>query len=234
MRRSDRGERGCIDEPDHGGVPVSNATQTYDEARNVERLDRLPSRLRVVFALLCALRLLPVYQRFHSRTGRGDPAALAAMVEKLWADCIGRTMVDDEAKEYSERCLELIPSDDEGWDEETQPYAEDAVAAVTYAYRSRLTGNPQEAAWAARRVYESLDRYVQTITETAPGAPEDELAILSHPVMQAELARQQRDLADLAGLAKLEDAIKPLSELRERSEREAGIIFDATDREQFS
>lgn len=213
---------------------MSDSIQTYDEARNIELLERLPSRLRVVFALLCALRLLPAYNRFNSRTGRGDPGALAVMVQNLWADCLEGTMTDDEARKRSEQCLELVPSEDEGWDEETQPYAEDAATAVAYAYRSRLTANPQEAAWAARRVYESLDRYVQSITELASGDPDDELAILSHPAMQAELARQQRDLADLAALAKLEDTIKPLAEVRERSEREAGIVFDANGREALS
>jgi hypothetical protein len=150
------------------------------------------------------------------------------MVEKLWADCIDRRMEDEEVKRCSEQCLELVPTEDEGWDEETQPYAEDAAAAVAYAYWSRLTGSSQEAAWAARRIYESLDRYVQTITDLAPGDPEDELAVLSHPTVQAELARQQRDLADLAGLMKLVDTNKSLVALRERSEREAGIIFDAS------
>jgi uncharacterized protein YjaG (DUF416 family) len=207
---------------------VSNAIFTYDEAGNVKLLERLPSRLRVVFALLCALRLLPAYQRFHSRTRRGDPKELGAMVEKLWADCIETTMQDDEVGKYSARCVELVPSEDEGWDEETQPYAEDAAAAVAYAFRARQTGNPQEAAWAARRIYESLDRYVQTITEVAPGDPEDELAIMSHPAVQAELARQQRDLADLAELAELDDITQPLRGLRERSEREARAFFDAS------
>lgn len=213
---------------------MNDTVRTYDETRNIELLERLPSRLRVVFALLCALRLLPAYKRFNSHTGRGDPAALDVMVQKLWSDCLEGTMEDDEVKAGAERCLELVPSEDEGWDEETQPYAEDAAAAVAYAYRSRLTANPQEAAWAARRAYESLDRYVQRISGIAPGDPEDELAILSHPAMQAELARQERDLADLATSAKQEDSIKPLEELRKRSEREASIVFDATGGERTS
>lgn len=208
---------------------MSDVIRTYNEVRNVDVLKRLPSHLCVVFALLCAFRLLPAYQRFHSRTGRGDPGALDTMVESLWGDCIGKTLEDEEVRKCSEHCLGLVPDEDEGWDEETQPYAEDAAAAVVYAYRSRLTGDPQEAAWAARRIYESLDRYVQRITEISLDDHDAEREILSHPVMQAELARQERDLADLVGLAKLDDnVITSLRELRERSEREAGIIFDAT------
>lgn len=208
---------------------MSNVIRTYNEASNVAILRRLPSRLRVVFALLCAFRLLPTYQRFHSRTGLGDPEALDTLVESLWVDCIDKTLEDEGVRKYSEQCLDLVPNEDKGWDEETQPYAEDAAAAVVYAYRSRLTGDPQEAAWAARRIYESLDRYVQTVMEISLHDPETERAILSHPAMQAELARQERDLDDLVRLAKLEDdVVTSLRELRGRSECEAPMIFAAT------
>lgn len=198
----------------------------YDEARNVEALGRLPARLQVVFALLCAFRLLPAYRRFHARTGRGDPRALVEMVEALWADCVARTMGEDQAAERAEKCLQLIPSEDEGWDEETQPYAEDAAAAVAYAYRSRLTASPQEAAWAGRRLFEAVDHHVHRITKPATGAPEAEAESRSHPLIRAEVERQERDLYDLEGLARLEALARPLEELRERSEVEAESIFE--------
>lgn len=197
----------------------------YDEASNVRLLEQLATPLRAAFALLCALRILPRYRRFHSATGRGDPVALEAIAERLWEDLGGDKMSDDELKRAAERCLALVPSEEDGWDEATQPFAEDAAAAVAYAVRARLTGDPQEAAWAGRRVYESIDRYVVATTGLSLDDPDDELTVLSHPLVQAELARQQRDLKDLAGLTSSDASHLALSQLRDRSQQEAGTFL---------
>jgi hypothetical protein len=111
----------------------------YDEASNLQLLGRLAAPLRVVFALLCAIRILPLYRRFHSATGRGDPAALEAMAERLWGDIAGAQMSAEELKSAAEHSLSLVPSETDGWDEETQPFAEDAAAALAYAFLSLLT-----------------------------------------------------------------------------------------------
>jgi uncharacterized protein YjaG (DUF416 family) len=199
----------------------------YDEGFNVQLLKQLPTPLRVGFALLCALRILPRYRRFHSVTGRGDPVALEAIVERLWKDLCGDKMSDDELKRTAERCLALVPSEEDGWDEVTQPLAEDAAAAVAYAVRGRMTGEPQEAAWAARRVYESIDRYVFAMTGLSQGDPNDELTVLSHPLVQAELARQQRDLEDLRRFTSSGFSQSDLRQLRDRSQSESASFLGA-------
>jgi hypothetical protein len=94
-------------------------------------------------------------------------------------------------------------------------------------FRARLTGDPQEAAWAGRRVYESIDRHVVTMTGHSLDNPEDELAVLSHPLVQAELARQQRDLKDLIGLVGATPNPSALLRLRERSQRDAASFLGA-------
>lgn len=109
----------------------------------------------------------------------------------------------------------LVPSEDDGWDEPTQPYAEDAAAALVYAIRARLTGHAQEGAWAGRRAYEAVDHYVRNVMQV-----EDETTILSHPVVQAELSRQRRDLLELA---RLED--EGVRVLRRSAEAEASLVF---------
>lgn len=197
----------------------------YNEAENVELLKRLPVRLRVAFALLSAFRILPMYQRFHHRTGRGDASALEAIVERLWRDITNAPMSTDEVKTDAEQCMELVPSEEDGWDEETQPSAEDAAAAVAYALRARQTGDPQEAAWAGRRVYEAIDRYVNSKTSGLVADPDDELAILSHPLVQAELGRQRRDLHELLEIDRANLSETKLAQLRERSLREAAGFF---------
>jgi hypothetical protein len=95
------------------------------------------------------------------------------------------------------RAAQLIPPEDDGWDDVERAYAEDAAAALGYAFRARMTGDPQEAAWASRRAYEAIDHFVQG---KSSGTTLDDAAILSHPLVQSELARQERDLNDLAAM----------------------------------
>lgn len=201
----------------------------YDEADIVQKLRQLPVRLRALFALLCALRVLPSYARFHSRTGRGDPLALQALSERLWQDLTGNTMAASELQLAVDSALRLVPAEDDGWDEETQPYAEDAAAALAYALRARLNGDPQEAAWSARRVYEAADHFALANSGESSSRPVDEVAALSHAGVQSELARQQRDLRDLAEVAAGETAADArLDELRKRSQQEAATFFCAS------
>ena len=197
----------------------------YDEASNIAQLQQLPLRLKVLFALLAALRILPAYGRFNAKTGRGDAAALQELADRLWLDVIGQPMTDAEARASADRALALVPLEDDGWDEETQAYAEDAAAALAYAFRVRVTDDPQEAAWAARRVYEAADHLATTTSALAVGAATNERVILSHPVVQAELTRQRRDLQEVAELARRNVIDKEIAQLRARSEAEAASFF---------
>jgi uncharacterized protein YjaG (DUF416 family) len=123
----------------------------YDEAAILQHLNQLPARFRVLFALLVVMRILPTYRRFHEKTGRGDPVVLEGVAERLWSDIAGAEVSNEELQAMANMIIGLVPTEDDGWDEETQPYAEDAAAALAYAVRARLSGSAQDASWAARR-----------------------------------------------------------------------------------
>lgn len=93
-----------------------------------------------------------------------------------------------------ERCMSLIPREDEGPWIEQQAAAEDAGTALAYALRCRKTGESQEAAWAARCCYEALDHFVINRDDIDVNEAGAEAAVVADPLVQAELARQQRDL----------------------------------------
>jgi hypothetical protein len=113
----------------------------------------------------------------------------------------------------------LIPSEDEGvWIQE-QAAAEDAGAAVAYALRCRQNGRSQEAAWSARRSYEALDHYVATQENIDMDIPGAEARVLAHPLVQAELAHQRRDLDDLANVDE-PSRMRATERLRRRAEME--------------
>jgi uncharacterized protein YjaG (DUF416 family) len=187
----------------------------FNEMELAERIEELPRPDRAAFAAACAERLLPAYHKFSARSNRGDPHIVEQILTRLWTDLSGESMSDAETEAQIDACMELIPREDDGpWVAE-QGAAEDAVAALTYALRCRRSGLAKEAAWAARRAYEAVDDYLinhENVDTNIAGA---EARVLAHPLMQAELARQQRDLDELlAGTITID-------RLRERSRAEA-------------
>jgi hypothetical protein len=122
--------------------------------------------------------------------------------------------------------MSLLP-EDEVESLEQQACANDAVASVAYAIRARLTGDCQEAMWAARRAYEALDHYVIARFNPIIVEPDAENRIAAHPLVQAELRRQRADLSQLQ-----EAAMNPANEkeviadVRNRSQMDAALFFD--------
>jgi uncharacterized protein YjaG (DUF416 family) len=178
----------------------------------------------VVFAAACAERLLPAYISFSHRTGRGDPTTLTAILERLWLDAQGDRMDTRQVQENVDLSMGLIAQEyTVSWISE-QAWAEDAAAAVVYALRCRLNGQAQEAAWAARRAYEALDHFViarEGIDTSKAGA---EAQVLSHPVVQAELLRQQRDLGELLA-ADQQDLVRVAQRAHQRAKVESETVF---------
>src|ERR1019366_3930030 len=91
---------------------------------------------------------------------------------------------------------------------------DDALAAAAYALRTAATFDPQEAAWAAKRLYEAVDACAQRSPSIRKFTSDVELALLQDPRVQRELQRQERDLAELEAARDAAD----VPTLSERSE----------------
>jgi len=195
----------------------------FNEQSLIKRLDQLPSLFKVLFAATVAERLLPAYLNYSRRTGRGNPKALSAAMQRLWLDLEGHRMDTAQLNENLDSVMGLIPrEDDSSWVPE-QAWAEDAAAAIAYALRCRESGRSAESAWAARRAYEALDHMVITkmsIDTSRPGAGEE---VLSSPLIQAELSRQQRDLDELLA-GNLQNIASVARRMRQRARAESTII----------
>jgi hypothetical protein len=196
----------------------------YDEQKLIRTLTALPPKLRAAFALLCAERALAGYVGFCERAGTGNGEALRSILDRVWQDLGGLTMVDEELQASFERAMSLIPSEDQGLGAHEQAYAEDAAAAVAYAVRSRKRGDPQDAAWAARRTYEALDSFVINHHGISPDSFGGDERILSHPIIQAELRRQKRDLNELLTM-QIPESSAALADLRDRAKEDAKRFF---------
>jgi uncharacterized protein YjaG (DUF416 family) len=200
-------------------------TLHFSEQWLINKLDRLPPPLRVLFTTTAAERLLPGYLSYSRLTGRGDPTALSAALDRLWRDIEGQRMDSEQVQEGLELVMKLIPQeDDSSWFPE-QAWAEDAAGAVAYALRCRENGRSAESAWAAQRAYEALDHFVIAktgIDTSRPGANDE---VLSSPLVQAELSRQRRDIDELLARDR-EDIASVARRMRRRALEESQIIFN--------
>ncbi|MCP4003212.1 MAG: YjaG family protein [bacterium] len=183
------------------------------ESRFRDQLDALTPRLRATFALACAERLLPFYSEFCRETGEGEPATALASCDRLWDYLSGEPFAVDVARE-AQRCLDLIPP--EYGPGSTRAFADDACAALAFAWRSLETSDGYEAMAAGRRTLASIDYHLTTTLDI------DDTEALEHPLIHSECARQQRDLFELASSP---DRVA-LRGLRTRAVGESEVLFD--------
>jgi len=191
----------------------------FNETEIARTIERLLPVSRAAFATACATRLLPAYAKFSTFTGKGNAEFLTEVLARLWRDLSGDLMPDPEIDVQISTCMKLIPQEEAGTWVLEQAAAEDAVSSLAYALRCRRDGLVDEAVWAAQCCYEALDHYVINHEKIDIGSPGAEEKVLAHPLVQAELARQQRDLDEL-----LHGNIT-LSGLCERAKHEAWDFF---------
>jgi uncharacterized protein YjaG (DUF416 family) len=181
----------------------------YDEKLLVLRLSRLPHALRAAFAGLCADRLFPRYEEYAEDNVKNLEEA-ARLLEDLW-NAIAHGRAQKDLQDALARCMALLPPDDSD-----SAGAEDAISALAYAFRALLTGESQEAAYAARCAYEIVDHDVTADDDVDLSSGEAEEEILVDPRIQTELATQDAQLRALEDLAGVPDFALRVMSLRTR------------------
>jgi hypothetical protein len=168
--------------------------RAFAESTVLDRLSHLSTKARSVFAWSCSARLFPGYRRWHQEVG----SIPDSFVQRTLIDVRERLHKASEGALFPELShninvlLDLMPTEDSAWSP-SHPIAEHAVASLAYTLRSMMTGDPQEATWAARRAYEAADYLA--ISELEPGGTvyPEENKVLAHSAVQTELARQEYD-----------------------------------------
>jgi hypothetical protein len=118
---------------------ITPAMLNYDESAIISRLRPLSKAGMAAFAYGCARRTEPLAESPSLAAAIDD--ALKSLAAVICGNAASAAGVRDALSR-----LELIEIDS------------DAHAAASYALRAWLTGQPQEAAWAARRAYEAADQ----------------------------------------------------------------------------
>jgi uncharacterized protein YjaG (DUF416 family) len=197
------------------------ATLKYDERMLKHELDQLPWQASMAFAASCAQRLADAYRRFAAIDARGDALRFDRVMDYLWS-CVLTADNDRIAAETLEGVMSLLVDEQSpGWTTATG-YAQDALTSLAYSIRYMLSHDTQEAVWAARCVYEAVDTYVIERDDIDTNLPDAETQILRDPVVQAELARQARDLGELKAVgSRLSEDF--LATIRQRSIAEQSL-----------
>lgn len=197
---------------------------TFERKQVMDQIEPLPRRLRVAFAAACAQRQLPNYVHTSAANPTGNTKAVTRMLRALW-DGIARNAFDPEnLRRDAALCKALIPDYEEFF--EGIEYAEDAVASLSYALDTALSGTGQDAMWAAQRAYSALNEYIIQRFRVDTNTPNVQAFIDSFPIIQAELSRQRADLADLrAAAAYPSDETAVIVRVKHRAESDAASFF---------
>lgn len=172
---------------------------TYDESDIVRRLAAVAPDVRTAFAVACANFVAPMFERYAHAIGAPELSTqLVTIVDSVWeALSDARTHIAD-LREGQVMAESMVPQEGEAWIVESG-YAQNAAAAAAYAVRARLTGEPQEAAWAARQMYELADYAVLQIDQTINlNSPESEGRILATELIQNTLETLE-DFLEMVG-----------------------------------
>jgi hypothetical protein len=170
----------------------------FNEAQLVKALEQLPKEGRMAFACACAERLLPTYKLFSSHIiGRDDTLVMRSILDLLQKDLAGELASEEDLDKKLQLCMSLLPDEKDGEWVPERLAVEGALMATAYSLRCSKNGDPREAVWSARCAYEALEYFIVRSEDIRLNAIVAKSLVLSRPVVQTELARQQRDVDEL-------------------------------------
>lgn len=195
----------------------------FDQKLLLADIERLPVPFRVLFAAVSAERQFPQYTGY-SLTRKEDAEALRAILNRLWHDLEAEPM----GKQKLQQCITLTES--LILDENELPFvgerewAGNAVVALYHALRCRRSGEAKEAMWSALRATDGILHFTRGQKKYPRMVPGEFDKMMSHPLIQAEMRRQRRDLDELLA-ADEKDVAQIAERMRERAKDESEIFF---------
>jgi uncharacterized protein YjaG (DUF416 family) len=167
--------------------------ETFDEHRLREQIGRLTPMRQTLFAAMVAARMAAIYRVYCQRQNTGNLPCFQSALAFVWEQLPATTPDRAGAERHLAHVMELIPEQDENWGP-LSARADDSASTLAYTLRSLIASKPEEAAWAARRAYETADGLVSQGPNITLGGG-NEAAISENPLIQSELKQQKADFA---------------------------------------
>lgn len=172
-----------------------------------------------LFGASCAQRLAAVYREFQEEVGWGGFQQLSAALEAVWQTLERAGSFGIESgllAAHLEKCEEAAPDADE-FESSLTGCAQDAVFAVCNLLDFVSSRDVKHVASVAEHAINVADYQAQELEGMDAQGPELESMILAHPLMQRELSRQRRDIADVSRFT-----VNSIDEIRAFAERARG------------
>jgi uncharacterized protein YjaG (DUF416 family) len=197
----------------------------FDRESVTKQIEPLPKRLRVAFAAACAQRQLPSYVRTSAVNSMGNPEAVTRILRELWESVEHNAFDVEKLRSDLALCDALTPSHDTP-SFPGSGFAQRALLSLAYAFDTALDGSSQDTMWAAECAYNAVFAFIVQRFGGDSSTPRGRLQIISFPVMQAELSRQQADLAELLTAAKhLDREAAVITRVKCPAKRDAASFF---------
>jgi len=164
----------------------------FSRERIVGAVRGLTPPRRVALCASCSERLIPFFEEYWA--GRsGGPSFFRLALNTTWEYLEGAPFDDTQVAELRRQAEDNVPDED---DVAEQIYAQDAAIAVTHTLETWLTGAEESVARCFEQCYNVVDNYALNQMVPSGGVISEwtESQAPQHPAVQAELARQQRDL----------------------------------------
>ena len=179
----------------------------YSEDELTERVSSLSPGRRAAFAVGCARHLWSAVGPAWARNDLSESARALERCATILMDALeardARSHRESELTKLSTDVEALLPADEDPRFEclaDELVYVQFAVAALLHAAAVVRHGDVRAAVWAARQAYDSADQRAQRSLHHQAGVFDEafERQILATEIVQGELARQDRALAQIA------------------------------------
>lgn len=177
----------------------------------------LPLTHQAVFAALTCERLLPSVERFDQVEMEKGAPVFRTVIAALCAFGVQKAVAPDQWTRLQEQLEGFWPDLDESINPFAS-YAFDACVALGEALALVQSGEVEHAVQCATAARDTVDMYVQDVTDVEPPPEELNAFVDATPEMQREVARQHTLAQGLAAKRPLTAAV--IEQLREQSGKE--------------
>ncbi len=182
----------------------------YNREEITRVLSELEAPRRLALCAICAERLMPLYDRYWATQGKEHSFFRTAM-DRVWDHLFGNSVRVDVEKLWLEAKAKVPDEDDlvPGY-----LYAQDAAIAVTYTLETWLRGDVRSIVFCLEQAYNVVDNYVTNqVIPNGIITEQSESTIQRHAVVQAELARQSKEI-DLCRITEGKDWPSVLNQMK--------------------
>ena len=183
-------------------IPETESKElTFDEWLPVlkVKLPPLGYRRSLAFAASCCERSLPNYTVFASEAHWGEPQVLAEALDLTWR--LAQVRKPEELHSLAKALLKAVgkitPDTEGSFDSLLTSAALDAAASITETLGYALDQNTNHIVSVASLARDTIYLYVQYTENASHGDRGFDKRIGNHPLMTAELAKQQLDMKTL-------------------------------------